>query len=80
MDIDVRQLRSPVERHELDQERHAFDHTTQLFDEIDGRSCGAAGCEQIVNHEHALAFLIELVALNGREKLRGYTLHTVLKY
>jgi adenine phosphoribosyltransferase len=29
---------------------------------------------------HALAFLIELVALNGREKLAGYNLHTVLKY
>jgi len=28
----------------------------------------------------ALAFLIELVALNGREKLTGQTLHTVLKY
>jgi adenine phosphoribosyltransferase len=29
---------------------------------------------------HALAFLIELVELNGREKLAGQTLHTVLKY
>ena len=29
---------------------------------------------------HALAFLIELVALAGRDKLAGYTLHTVLKY
>ena len=29
---------------------------------------------------HALAFLIELVALNGRERLTGQTLHTVLKY
>jgi adenine phosphoribosyltransferase len=29
---------------------------------------------------HALAFLIELVALNGREKLAGETVHTVLKY
>jgi adenine phosphoribosyltransferase len=29
---------------------------------------------------HALAFLIELVALKGRDKLPGYTLHTVLKY
>lgn len=28
----------------------------------------------------ALAFLIELVDLNGREKLTGQTLHTVLKY
>lgn len=27
-----------------------------------------------------LAFLIELVGLNGREKLAGHTLHTVLKY
>ena len=29
---------------------------------------------------HALAFLIELVALNGRERLAGRMLHTVLKY
>jgi adenine phosphoribosyltransferase len=29
---------------------------------------------------HALAFLIELVALNGRGKLEGLRLHTVLKY
>ena len=28
----------------------------------------------------ALAFLIELVGLNGREKLAGQTLHTVLNY
>ena len=29
---------------------------------------------------HALAFLIELVGLNGRDKLAGRTLHSVLKY
>jgi adenine phosphoribosyltransferase len=29
---------------------------------------------------HALAFLIELVALNGRAKLSGERLHTVLQY
>lgn len=29
---------------------------------------------------HALAFLIELVALNGRQRLGGHTIHTVLKY
>jgi adenine phosphoribosyltransferase len=29
---------------------------------------------------HALAFLIELVALKGRERLSGQTVHTVLKY
>jgi adenine phosphoribosyltransferase len=29
---------------------------------------------------HALAFLIELVALNGRAKLPGETIHTVLRY
>jgi adenine phosphoribosyltransferase len=31
-------------------------------------------------HVHALAFLIELVALNGRAKLAGETIHSVLKY
>jgi len=29
---------------------------------------------------HALAFLIELVALNGRDKLQGHNLHVVLQY
>jgi hypothetical protein len=29
---------------------------------------------------HALAFLIELVALNGRAKLAGHNVHTVVKY
>jgi adenine phosphoribosyltransferase len=29
---------------------------------------------------HALAFLIELVALNGRQRLAGEQIHTVLKY
>jgi adenine phosphoribosyltransferase len=29
---------------------------------------------------HALAFLIELVGLNGRDRLSGQTLHSVLKY
>jgi hypothetical protein len=29
---------------------------------------------------HALAFLIELVALNGRHQLEGERVHTVLKY
>jgi adenine phosphoribosyltransferase len=29
---------------------------------------------------HAFAFLIELVALNGRNKLAGQNIHTVLKY
>ena len=29
---------------------------------------------------HALAFLIELVALNGRAKLPGEAVHSVLKY
>jgi adenine phosphoribosyltransferase len=29
---------------------------------------------------HALAFLIELVALNGRTKLTGQNIHSVLKY
>jgi adenine phosphoribosyltransferase len=31
-------------------------------------------------HVYALAFLIELVALNGRYRLAGETVHTVLKY
>jgi adenine phosphoribosyltransferase len=31
-------------------------------------------------HVHALAFLIELVALNGRQRLADHEIHTVLKY
>jgi adenine phosphoribosyltransferase len=29
---------------------------------------------------HALAFLIELVALNGRQRVGDHNIHTVLKY
>jgi len=36
--------------------------------------------DKLGGHVHALAFLIELVALNGRERLAGQHLHTVLKY
>ena len=35
---------------------------------------------QLGGEVHALAFLIELAALNGREKLAGHKLHVVLKY
>jgi len=35
---------------------------------------------QLGGHVHALAFLIELVALNGRDKLEGARVHSVLKY
>ncbi len=36
--------------------------------------------KQLGGHVHALAFLIELVALNGRAKLPGETVHAVLQY
>src|SRR5437588_11211182 len=36
--------------------------------------------KQLGGEVHALAFLIELVALNGRQRLQGERLHTVLKY
>ncbi|OLC51817.1 MAG: adenine phosphoribosyltransferase [Acidobacteria bacterium 13_1_40CM_65_14] len=36
--------------------------------------------KQLGGRVHALAFLIELVALNGRAKLEGETVHAVLKY
>jgi len=35
---------------------------------------------QLGGHVHALAFLIELVALNGRARLEGEHVHSVLKY
>ena len=36
--------------------------------------------KQVGGNVHGLAFLIELVALNGRSRLEGETLHSVLKY
>jgi len=36
--------------------------------------------KRLGGHVHALAFLIELVALNGRAKLPGERIHTVLQY
>jgi len=36
--------------------------------------------KQLGGQVHALAFLIELVALNGRAKLEGEHIHSVLKY
>ncbi len=36
--------------------------------------------KQLGGSVHALAFLIELVALNGRAKLAGEQVHTVLRY
>jgi adenine phosphoribosyltransferase len=36
--------------------------------------------KQLGGEVRALAFLIELVALNGRERLPGENIHTVLKY
>jgi adenine phosphoribosyltransferase len=36
--------------------------------------------KRLGGHVHALAFLIELVALNGRQKLAGERVHTVLQY
>ena len=43
----------------------------------------SAACElvkQLGGKVHALSFLIELVALNGRSKLPGERVHSVLKY
>jgi hypothetical protein len=36
--------------------------------------------KQLGGEIHALAFLIELVALNGRLQLEGERIHSVLKY
>jgi len=36
--------------------------------------------KQLGGEVHALAFLIELIALNGRAKLEGEHIHSVLKY
>jgi len=36
--------------------------------------------QELGGHVHGLAFLIELVGLNGRERLGGEHIHTVLKY
>jgi adenine phosphoribosyltransferase len=36
--------------------------------------------QELGGHVHGLAFLIELVALDGRRRLGGQQIHTVLKY
>ena len=36
--------------------------------------------KQLGGHVYAMAFLIELVALNGRQKLEGERIHSVLQY
>jgi adenine phosphoribosyltransferase len=36
--------------------------------------------KKLGGHVHGLAFLIELVALNGRQRLEGERIHSVLKY
>ena len=42
--------------------------------------CTTALVKQLGGTVHGLAFLIELVGLNGRQKLPGENIHTVLKY
>lgn len=42
--------------------------------------CTADLVTQLGGRVHALAFLIELAALNGRSKLTDHRVHTVLKY
>ena len=46
-----------------------------------GTACATADLVRRLGGEvHALAFLIELVALNGRQRLGGHSIHAVLKY
>jgi adenine phosphoribosyltransferase len=46
-----------------------------------GTASATAGLvSQLGGHVHAIAVLIELVALNGRKRLEGYNLHIVLQY
>jgi adenine phosphoribosyltransferase len=46
-----------------------------------GTACATAGLvKQLGGNVHALAFLIELVELNGRQRLAGETVHSVMKY
>ena len=55
-----------------------------IVDDLLATGGTAAATNQLVKRlggqVHALAFLIELVGLNGRQKLEGERLHTVLKY
>ena len=55
-----------------------------IVDDLLATGGTAAATSQLVKRlggqVHALAFLIELVGLNGRQKLEGERLHTVLKY
>lgn len=55
-----------------------------IVDDLLATGGTAAATSQLVKRlggqVHALAFLIELVGLNGRQRLEGERLHTVLKY
>ena len=55
-----------------------------IVDDLLATGGTAAAASQLVKElggeVHALAFLIELVALNGRQKLTGDRIHSVLKY
>src|SRR5581483_6546737 len=51
----VRELGAAVQRHELDQKREAVHRAAQPLDEIRRRAGRAAGGEQVVDDEHALA-------------------------
>ena len=51
----ARQLGAAVERHELDQERERVHVAAETLDEIGGRLRRAAGRQQVVDDQHALA-------------------------
>ena len=56
-DVVVREARASVEEVELDGESQADDFSAQLFDELDGGLHGAAGGEEVVDEDDALAGL-----------------------
>ena len=59
-------------------------HRVLIVDDLLATGGTARATKDLVKRQggrvHALAFLIELVALNGRAKLPGETVHTVLRY
>ena len=60
------------------------DHTVIIVDDLLATGGTARAATDLVKRlggeVHALAFLIELIALNGRSKLAGERVHTALKY
>ena len=72
----VAELLRTAQRLQLDEEVDAHHHAAELLDERDGGRGGAAGGEQVVDDEHALAYVLQtgFVPVRKQGKLPRQTL------